>query len=510
MAPEPAPKLTPRVFAFIESRQLGVAWVISVLLGAIVISSNPSVNPQRLLVPVAIMLGYGLFVFNRWSDLFATSSEAYKLSIVGQLADSMYFMGFVWTLWALIDSFVLHELNNSDAIFRTFGYALVTTAVGMFCRLAILQFKYTATEQSQGAQTSVEDVLLRFTSTLNGTRATLLEWHQELTGATEAIKGANHDLVSATNELHQALTTTVTVSHNGIKNMLAAAHEGLERTITDTGRTLHRTIHESISTGLQDFGRQTSTNLDQIKEATAGLATTLKRTNTGLGKSITDLTEKIAATTLGVAAAATGLQESARIFASVPQGMAGTVTQVSHSIVEATRTLSDSFQSTSGTMTTYLTEATATINDAAGKVAYELETIPGHIRRQITLGIEGITVTPHVSLTIDEPAIAEAVVRSIAPVQREIADVKSTTATVANELGQLRSTTGSLGTRVAETASADELRQFASSIQATMITLSARIERLQENVEQLGQQAQRDGDRGILDRILGRHGKDGN
>ena len=69
MAPVPTPKLTPRVFAFIESRQLGVAWVIAVVLGAVVISSNPSVNPQRLLIPVAIMLGYGFFVFNRWSEL---------------------------------------------------------------------------------------------------------------------------------------------------------------------------------------------------------------------------------------------------------------------------------------------------------------------------------------------------------------------------------------------------------------------------------------------------------
>src|SRR5947209_11787600 len=127
----PSIRPVPRVYAFLESRQLGIAWVISVILGAVAISSTHSVNPQRLLIPVAIMLGYGLFVFNQWTELFANSSQAYQHSIVAQLADSMYFMGFVWTLWALIDSFVL-RVNTSDAIFRTFGYALVTTATGMF------------------------------------------------------------------------------------------------------------------------------------------------------------------------------------------------------------------------------------------------------------------------------------------------------------------------------------------------------------------------------------------
>src|SRR2546421_11883668 len=106
------PSFKPRAIAFLESRQLGIVWVIAVLLGALIISSNQKVTPQRLIVPVVIMLAYGVFVFNRWAGLFANASQAYQLSIVAQLADSMYFMGFVWTLWALIDSFVLHQIDT--------------------------------------------------------------------------------------------------------------------------------------------------------------------------------------------------------------------------------------------------------------------------------------------------------------------------------------------------------------------------------------------------------------
>src|SRR4051812_25500926 len=132
MEPNPPTNLV----RFLHTRQLGIAWAISVLLGALMISANGSSSPGRLIIPVAILLGYAVFVYNRSTSLFAASTPAFQSTIVAQLADSMYFMGFVWTLWALIDSFVIHRIDSSDAIFRTFGYALVTTAVGMFCRLA--------------------------------------------------------------------------------------------------------------------------------------------------------------------------------------------------------------------------------------------------------------------------------------------------------------------------------------------------------------------------------------
>jgi len=51
------------------------------------------------------------------------------------------------------------------------------------------------------------------------------------------------------------------------------------------------------------FGQQTAANLDQIREAAGGLAANLKRTNTSLGKSITDLTLKLTETTQQLSAA---------------------------------------------------------------------------------------------------------------------------------------------------------------------------------------------------------------
>jgi hypothetical protein len=491
----------PRVLAFLESRQLGIAWVIAVVIGAVIISSNASMNPQRLVLPVIIMLVYGGTVYNRWSGLFATASQAYKLTIVAQLADSMYFMGFVWTLWALIDSFVIHQIDQADAIFRTFGYALVTTAVGMFCRLAILQFKYTATEQSQGAQASVEDLLLKFNATLNQTQSTLETWHHELALAAQAIKGANRDLITATTEVHRELSATITDVHNGLQATLLEAQAGLERTIRDTGVNLQRTIQENLAKGLNDFGRQTSANLDLIREATTGLVSTLKRTNTGLGKSITDLTDKIAATTQAV-------NDSAMQVSKAPRELQKASEELVSALQDAAKAISATTATTTSTWTATVTTASTTLSSATAKLATDLGGLSREIETQLTLGIEGITVSPHVALTVDEPAIAAAISTGMTPVKDELSEVKQTLRTVRSGLETLRTTTGGLATKVESTAMGDEVRQVESRLQSSIVTLTARLERLQRDAEQ-PRPEQSGGERNFLERIFGRHGKDG-
>jgi hypothetical protein len=56
--------------------------------------------PLRLWIPVALMMIYA------WCGYRHTRSEqlpALKSARTSQLADSIYFLGFLWTLWALID-----------------------------------------------------------------------------------------------------------------------------------------------------------------------------------------------------------------------------------------------------------------------------------------------------------------------------------------------------------------------------------------------------------------------
>jgi hypothetical protein len=371
-----------RAVSFLRANQLGFLWVVAVLFGVVVISSSPDVTLGRLVVPVLIMVGYAILAFNTAVSLFAGSSAAYRSSIDSQLADSMYFMGFVWTLWALIDSFVIRQINTGDAIFRVFGYALVTTACGMFGRLVILQFKYTGTEQSTGAQESVEDVLLKFAVTLDGTRKILDDWHASLAAATETINTGNASLVGAIDLAKHELHTTIVAATKSYGLMLDTTKSHLGSIVAGIGTDLSCTLRDSLTNGLSDFGAQTAANLTQVREATTGLVATIKRTNTGLGNSITDLTETVNATSRDLTSATSTLENA--------------VATISGSVTQVTGTL-DAFGESIRQATTGVAEKMAGFADV--------------IKDEIKLGLDHIEVKPSVPLVVDESAL----VNSMAP-----------------------------------------------------------------------------------------------
>jgi len=464
----PAPKAAPRIFAVLESRQLGVAWVVAAILGALVISSTPGINPPRLIIPVGIMVAYGVFVFNRSSGLFATASEAYRHSLVGQLADSMYFMGFVWTLWALIDSFVIHQAPAADAIFRTFGYALITTATGMFCRLAILQFKYTATEQSHEAQASVEELLQQFTVVLESTRRVLEQWHITLTAGTNAITGANTGFISSVERARNELTATMTTATNDYLSMLTATQTRLERAIEDTGRNLEKRLQDGIAGGLKDFGQQTAVNLEQIREATSGLVSTLKRTNTGLGKSIGDLTIKVGETAVQVGTA---------------QGTITAATQqLSTSLNDAVVKLNGGATALRETMTT----ASESITIATNTMAESFGGLAGAIKREITVGLSDITVAPRVLATVDESVLNTA----ITPVREGFQKMDEQATGIREALKKISEQADG----VEQTLNAKHpmspqidgtLQALEKAIQAAVATVTSHLERLENEIQKL-------------------------
>ncbi len=123
----------------VQAHNLTVIWVGCVIAGGVAISALWGVRQWRLAIPLLIMLGYfvyGITLRNRNTQ---------------QFADSMYFMGFLWTLWALFTGTVLRgeagiALTPAE-LGTVFGYALITTAAGMFIRVALLQSQHLLTDQ---------------------------------------------------------------------------------------------------------------------------------------------------------------------------------------------------------------------------------------------------------------------------------------------------------------------------------------------------------------------------
>jgi hypothetical protein len=114
--------------------KLATAWLCATLAGvaALAYATISQFSPPLTMVALAVLLGaytgYGYFIPR-------------KNTI--QFADSLYYMGFLWAMFALIATFVIWPLPTltTEAILTTFGYALVTTFCGMFLRLLLLQFR---------------------------------------------------------------------------------------------------------------------------------------------------------------------------------------------------------------------------------------------------------------------------------------------------------------------------------------------------------------------------------
>jgi hypothetical protein len=85
---------------------------------------------------------------------FAKSRSHYSTP---KVADSVYFMGFLWTLWALIDVLVWKPQLTAAQLYIAFGYALTATTAGMFLRLGLLQFHRTLDEQQAGAVDTLDE-----------------------------------------------------------------------------------------------------------------------------------------------------------------------------------------------------------------------------------------------------------------------------------------------------------------------------------------------------------------
>jgi hypothetical protein len=366
----------------------------------------------------------------------------------------MYFMGFVWTLWALIDSFVLRTIGAGDAIFRVFGYALVTTAAGMFCRLAILQFKYTATEQSDEAQVSVEEALLKFGATLQATQQVMVDWHSMLSGAVITIRSGNTALIGTLEAVRHEITSTTTAATKAYGTMLETMESQLDAAIKKIGSDLNTTLHSSLASGLKDFGTQSAANLDQVREATVGLATTLKRTNTGLGKSITELTDTVNGATQGLGNTATMVAGSAeRITAALDA--------VTTKLEVGISSLSDGMQ-----------EAGKSVISSTESMSREMSGLAEVIRREITLGLDNIEVTPQAKITID-PAVLDS---AVAPLRASLNDVEARAAEIQKALARTTATT----------PPSEELwRHVDKTVNTAVATITGRLEHIRADVQDL-------------------------
>lgn len=255
--PNPTPQLVPGAphtqrnwSAIISGRQPAFAWAVATVLGGLSISVVPTDTVVRLLVPVGVMFSYVWLTYPRGLQAGLLAAR------IAQLADSAYFMGFLWTLWALIDSFVLKNANPGPyTAFRVFGYALVTTAAGMATRLYLLQFKYGAGDQEAEAEFTVEQKLQEFSMAMEGATSSVQSFHA---------------LAEALNQDVDRLSKTL----ESLSSQFVGTHTETTRAIKDNITRVVEDIRSEMKDPVKEYGRAIrafTTNVDQQSQLFIGV-----------------------------------------------------------------------------------------------------------------------------------------------------------------------------------------------------------------------------------------------
>ena len=165
--------------------KLGTAWVSATLggVGALTYASMTQTSPTTTMIALAVLLaayaGYGVWLPKKH---------------VIQFADSLYYMGFLWALFALLASFVIWpaEKLSTDMVLTTFGYALMATFSGMLLRLVIIHFQDPLPDRAVHAQESIDRRVAVLVRELNDATMEITSFRDR---AATDLGGTLHDLV---------------------------------------------------------------------------------------------------------------------------------------------------------------------------------------------------------------------------------------------------------------------------------------------------------------------------
>jgi len=408
----------------VQARKLAIMWFLTTFIGMLVISLTS--GAARLVFPIILLLTY------TWRGYKYVKSAGEHIALrqarVGQLADSVYFLGFLWTLFALIDSFVIQpQVSIAEAVFRAFGYALVTTATGMFLRLFLLQFEYSGEEQISLAKQNVEEEITRFANELTKGSESIRSFHAginslnhsvgTLSGSVHEVKNQMSDLLTRLDKLHS--------------DSFARIEEHTKNSIKDLIRELDFSkIKEKIQTDLQEAVRA-------LRDAVSKTIRSLETTTNKFTDTASTQTEKLRSSIQTVSDQIAQIRVPSDIIEKTVgeqvNKVTSTLAESSKDVQEALRRLSEQISNVripadivEKTITARLDESIRSFQEAIGGLAKQINDV------RVPADLVEKTVTQKV-----ESATA-GLVRSISALQQAINNLERTVQTITGQVRTVR------------------------------------------------------------------------
>lgn len=275
------------------------AILISVGVFAIAIGTYFSSVLINLILPLVVMVYYSYTVYNDEKEILS----------IEQKADSVYYMGFIFTLVAMTASLIALA-NTNDLKFNlvviNFGLALTTTILGLVVRIMWLQLD---SQNLSDAESRLKDKIIALTRMLGDetgnivTKMTALS--SEMEKASEGVKtnfekltesfdlsdkvNENLEGLNVSAELVNASFASVSSTVNQINPEFTRLNENI-RTAIEIPVTLNHDLNavaESSNRLINEF--------NNLSSSAVGLEPTILELNNRLSQSVTAVTNTIAA-----------------------------------------------------------------------------------------------------------------------------------------------------------------------------------------------------------------------
>jgi len=230
-------------------------FVISFITGSLVIIffSRTFNVYWSLFIPMIIMLLY-FYLGIKKSDIHRVSD---------QFADSIYYLGFLYTLVALaVSLYAIHEKNYTleEGLIARFGLALATTIFGLFFRIYIVNFRQNIDDLKKITEGKLTVNVERFATQIDSTVDELKVFNKNVINKMET-------LVSVTEKSIEDVTSTLTIFTDDLAKNLDKISSNIElantRFVENYESTIEYTIklikHITVKTqtelfhGLKDF-----------------------------------------------------------------------------------------------------------------------------------------------------------------------------------------------------------------------------------------------------------------
>jgi chromosome segregation ATPase len=307
-----------------SSQQLTLVWAAMLILGV----ASIAIHPFAPIAPMVFYVSVGLFLTRdqKNSDRFA---------------DSVYYLGFLLTLSALL--LALHRLDrNADAlsIAKDIGAGLSASIFGLGMRVGILQFRGTVTDQEEEARASIEEqaekvrlvlqeleerwgdsskVLQELASDLDRFKKELADMHKSALGGVErrqkALDAATEKMMAEWADQAERVRAKLAdisippdIVEEPLRAMLGSVATHLKQSIDEATSAISTTASsfEKVTAAGEQYATKIaalSNDLEPVRQSLESLNSKLERT----ASSVVDASENAAAGLRAVASGASQL-----------------------------------------------------------------------------------------------------------------------------------------------------------------------------------------------------------